>query len=294
MPGKESSIARRPPAGAALGPPLEVDALERAAAVIRPSWSDLPSIEVHPSAFEPSGDARASDADALGRAPTIEAPHPGLASAPAALAPGGADATWHMPAAAPRGLGPDDSTDTDLPLIGASRRVLRNMLVVTALGVGAGLAVMFVRATQPLPAPRPVAAPAPTASKPAAAAPSQPEPAAPVPTAPLPSAAAAAPEPAPAEARAEETVRPAPPPEARAEETVRPALPPARAAAGEPSDADLARIAKRLAKRSPSAPQAKPAKKSGSAPKARAKRAPKHATTPAPRFEAGYVNDNPY
>jgi hypothetical protein len=186
MAGKESSIARRPPAGAgaALGPAPEVDALERAAAGIRPSWApeQPPSVEVHPSAFEPSVDARELGVDPLGLASEAPQPQPGLASA---LAPGGADATWHMPAVATRGLGPDDSTDTDLPVIGARWRVLRNMLVVTALGVGAGLAVLFVRATQPLPAPRPIAARAPTVAKPAT--PSQPAPAA------LPAAAPALP-----------------------------------------------------------------------------------------------------
>jgi hypothetical protein len=290
MAGKESSIARRPPAGAgaALGPAPEVDALERAAAGIRPSWApeQPPSVEVHPSAFEPSVDARELGVDPLGLASEAPQPQPGLASA---LAPGGADATWHMPAVATRGLGPDDSTDTDLPVIGARWRVLRNMLVVTALGVGAGLAVLFVRATQPLPAPRPIAARAPTVAKPAA--PSQPAPAA-LPAAAPPSAgaAAAALEPAPAEALAEEPARPAPPPEARAADPVRSA----RAAASESSDADLARIAKRLAKRSPSAAEAKPAKKAASAPKARAKRTQKRASTPAAHLEAGYVNDNPY
>jgi hypothetical protein len=108
-----------------------VDALERAANEIRPSWAELP--------------------------PTINSQPAAAAAVPPA------EITWRMPAD-PRGpVRPSDPTEIDFDLPGRGRG-LRRALAVAALCLGAGLGLLVVRATDRAPdvsaARPPVAAPA--------------------------------------------------------------------------------------------------------------------------------------
>jgi hypothetical protein len=282
MAANDSSFARRTHSGPALGAPLEVDALERAAADIRPSWAPDP----------PENDASAPDGAA--RAPMA---HAAEAGAPAAPAPSSADVTWRMPALGAHGLGRDDTTETDLVLAG-SRRVLRNTVIATALALGGGLALLLVRATQPLPAPaRPARAATPAAPAKVAAT-TRAAPATPPETAPPSATAAPAtaqPEPAaaqPSAPAAHESETPA----AQPAEPARAASKPARVrATSESSDSRLARSAKRVAGSGGDTPAAKPPKKASAAPKARPKKGRERTTTTPPEhLQAGFINDNPF
>ncbi len=129
MAGKDSSLARRSLTGVGLGavppegPPLEVDALERAAAGIRPSWAQ-PPVRV---ASQPT----------------------------AAPAPTSAEATWRMPTGAHQAVRPTSNPTAIDSRLSRRRNGLR-WLAAAALCAGGGLAlVLLLPGTKPLPAAAP-------------------------------------------------------------------------------------------------------------------------------------------